>query len=177
MKSKKIQNIILFFSGINILFLGVYGALYYFINQKNKETAEIYSSLYRKVSEKDDLSSLERSLTNSTEKRAILESYFVRQEGAVAFIEQIENLGGYAGVDLKLNSVTPPKKTTDEFLVDFSATGKFENMYKLFALVDEIPYRVYIKKAALSVLKSDQKNAAPLWSGNFTIVLESYLEH
>jgi hypothetical protein len=134
--------------------------------------------LYKKASEKEDLLFVERSLTGSVEKRKILESYFVKPDEQVAFIEQIEKLGNLARVDLKLSSVTPPKKTGDEFLLDFTAKGEFSNMNKLFALIDEMPYRISVQKANLSSSNSNDSfiEKVPMWSGTFTLVLESYLD-
>jgi hypothetical protein len=176
MNGKKIQRIIIFFSVINVLLLGLYGVLYFSIKEKNQKTTEIYSSLYKKASEKEILLSIEKSLASTVDKRKIMETYFVKPAEAVSFIEQIEDLGDYARVEIKLNSVTPPKKKGEVFFLDFSAKGGFENMYRLFSLIDEMPYRVSIKKATLAAQAPEKNDSAAEWNGSFTVMLESYTD-
>jgi hypothetical protein len=149
--------------------------MFFSIWKNNKQTAEIYSSLFKKESEKDALNATERSLVDTVDKRKILDAYFIKPEQAVTFIEQVEKLGVITGTKVTIKSVVSPKKPGESFLLDFSAKGKFEDIYRLFGLIDEMPHKVTVKTAAISQSKNSEQDASE-WTGSFLITLESYLD-
>ncbi len=163
--------------GINALLLCAYGFMVFTTNERKLKTLQLHSSLYEQTSEKEEIRLMEKSIADSVETRKFLASYFVTPTDAVSFIGQIEKLGGYANVDLKIDSVTPPLKSNSPFLLSFSAKGEFDNMYRLFSLIGEMPYRIFVKNMTLTkeISSTDQVSSSDLWDGSFTIVLESYL--
>jgi hypothetical protein len=175
MHGNQIQKIIVIFSLINVLFVCLYGLLFFFIRQKNLQTTEIYSSLYEKESEKGALDSTEKSLADTEQQRKILDSYFINSTQAVSFIEKIEKLREYSHTEMVLNAVTPPKKQNEGLLLDFSASGNFEDIYRLFALIEKMPYRMTVRNAILA--KSGNEKNPERWTGSFSVVLESYLNN
>lgn len=174
MPGNQIQKIIVILSLVNVLFACLYGLLFFSIRQKNAQTAEIYSSLYKKESEKGALDSTAKSLADTSEQRKILDAYFITPTQAVSFLEKMEKLGGYSNTIIVLKAVTPPKKQGDGLLLDFSASGNFQDVYRLFSLLEEMPYRMMMRTAILSK-SGDEKNPEQ-WTGSFSVVLQSYLE-
>ena len=174
MHNRQIQKIIVFFSVITLLFACSYGGLFFFINQKNQQTMEIYSSMNKKESESGSLSITKKSLDDSVSKRKTLETYFITEDQTVSFIEQIEQLGDYSQANVKINSVIPPVKKGENFLLSLSASGKFEDIYRLLNLIEKMPYRVTIGKVSL-IKKENEIDIANQWIGSFTIYLESYV--
>jgi hypothetical protein len=174
MPSKQTQKLIAVFFFVNVVFACLYGVLFFSIRQKNAQTTEIYSSLYKKESEKGTLESTAKSLADTVEQRKILDSYFVTPMQAVSFIEKVEKLGGYSNTQMVLSSVTPPKKQGEGLLLGWSASGRFEDIYRLFALIEKMPYRMSVQTAIIS--KAGTENNPERWTGSFSVVLESYLE-
>jgi hypothetical protein len=173
MNNDKTKKIIIIFAIIDVALALSYGGLFFMVQQKNAQTSEIYSTLNRRASDKGALSRLEKSLADTEQQRALLSNYLITPEQTLSFIEQIESLGKKSLTDVKVTSVSSPKKTGDPFLLDFTAQGKFEDIYRLFSLLEEIPFRISIKNAAIAV-DTQAKQTPPLWNATFTIVLDSY---
>ncbi|MFA5831539.1 MAG: hypothetical protein WC878_06965 [Candidatus Paceibacterota bacterium] len=172
-KNKKINKITLLFAIADIVLISLYGLLFFTVKQTNVQTAEIYSSLYRRASDKGILLRLEKTLKETASQRALLDDYLVTPSETLTFIEQIEDLGKKSQTDVLVTSLSNPKKKGDPFLLDFTARGSFQNMNRLFSLVEAMPFRVSIKEISLSA-EEKEKESAPIWNASFKIVLESY---
>lgn len=155
------------------MFLGVYGYLFYVVGNKNAETAVLYTTSHQQASDKEKIQGLERTLKDTEKERSNLSTYFVTKRNAVTFIEQIEQTGKSAGVDLSVNSVSDDAKGGETTQLTFSAAGAFPDIYRLTALIESMPYKVTIKKVDMQTL-SDQKNGT-IWKGNFVVTLESFV--
>jgi len=175
MNNDKTKKIIAFFAIIDIVLVLIYGGLFFIVRQKNAQTAEIYSSLYRRASDEGALTRLEKTLADTEKQRALLDGYLVTSTETLSFIEQVEDLGKKSLTDVKVTSLSSPKKSGDPFLLDFTAQGEFGNISRLFSLVESMPFRISIKKANIAAIPQDKgATTASLWQASFTIVLESY---
>lgn len=169
MNNKKIKRLLAIFFLVDILFLGVYGYLFYVVDSKNRETAALYTASHQAASDKEKIQGLERTLKETEKERNNLSGYFVTKTNAVTFIEQIEKIGKNANVSLTVNSVSDDVKDNGAIQLNFSAVGSFPDMYRLIALVESMPYKVTLKKA--NVLRVvDQA----VWRGDFVVKLESF---
>lgn len=174
MNTKKNKRLLALFSLINIMFLGVYGYLFYVVASKNTETVVLYTTSHQQASDKEKIQELDRTIKDTEKERNNLSAYFVTKTSAVTFIEQIEKIGKNAGVDLSVNSVSGDAKGGGTTQLAFSAAGTFSDIYRLIALVESMPYKVTLKKADMQVT-SDQKDGSTIWKGGFVVTLESFV--
>ncbi|MBI2120032.1 MAG: hypothetical protein HYT94_00210 [Parcubacteria group bacterium] len=147
-----------------------YGAIWYSVHVKQKETATLYAASNQQESDQEKIRELEGTLKDTKESRAKLDEYFIQKANTVTFIEYIEQLGKDAGVALTVSSVTDAPKGSVGIQLDFSAAGSFSGLYRLIALVELMPYKIALKKADVQRVETDGQ-----WRGNFTIMLESFL--
>jgi hypothetical protein len=173
-KDKKINKITLFFAIADIVLISIYGGLFATTKQTNVKTAEIYSSIYRRASDKGILTRLEKNIADTASERSLLDEYLITPAETLSFIEQIEELGTKSGTEVQVTSILNPKKNDDPFLLDFTAQGRFENIYRLFSLVEAMPFHISIKETSISSDTAQEKEIAPTWKASFKIVLESY---
>jgi Tfp pilus assembly protein PilO len=175
MNSKKIKRFIIVFSFINIVLFGMYGYLFYVVNDKNKETAVLYAASHQQAADKEKIQGLERTLKDTAKDRDSISKYFVSKTNAVTFIEQIEKVGKSANVVLSVNTVSDDAKDMGGIQLSFSATGGFSDIYRLIALVESLPYKVTLKKTDIQKTE-ERKEGVAVWKGNFTVMLESFTQ-
>lgn len=172
MNTKKIKRNLAVFFFINIILLSVYGYLFYVVENKNAETAVLYTISHQQASDQEKIQGFGRTLKETEKERNNLSEYFAAKTSAVTFIEQIEKIGKSAGVDLSVNSVSDEVKGGATTQLTFSAEGSFSALYRLIALVESMPYKVAMKKADIQI--GDSKDTIEIWKGNFSVVLESF---
>ncbi len=165
----KTKKIIVFFAAADVVLALVYGVLFFNVNKKNAETAITYSTVYRRTSDETAFIRNKKTLADTEQQRSLLDAYVVTPEKSLSFIEQIENLGKITFTEVQVISLSNPKKAGDLFSLDFTAEGKFENVFRLFSLIEEMPFRLSLKRASMTANTQDET-----WKGSFTIVLYSY---
>jgi hypothetical protein len=174
MNDKKTQKLLLILFFANMALLGAYGYLSFSVKEKNKQTTLLYFATRQAESSTEEIRKFERTMKETEIERGKLSSYFVPETNPIAFIEQMEKIAKSTGVDLSIRSVFGDTKNDESVSLDFFATGNFSNLYRLVALVESVPYKVGIKKAILQKSVIDQETGQMLWSGDFTITLESF---
>ncbi|MCX6736375.1 MAG: type 4a pilus biogenesis protein PilO [Candidatus Parcubacteria bacterium] len=174
MNNGKIKKTIILFIIVDAILFFLYLGLFFATHWRNTQTQEIYASFYQQTSDAETLKRLESSLSDTEKQRALLNEHLITPSQTLTFIEQIESLGKQSLADVQVTSVASPKKKGEPFLLEFTASGGFENIYRLFSLVEEMPYRVTIRK--VNLLANPPSNELPSsWRASFTIVLDSYL--
>lgn len=161
--------IILFFADMALI--GVYAALFYFIEQRNEDTVQLYTDIKNHSSDQDKIQELERTLKDTEKDRAKLNEYFQSMD-AVKFIELVESLGRNAGVALSVGSVADAGKSDTGIVLDFTATGNFSNMYRLITLVESMPNKTVLKKISLTQKTDDAQKGEAMWTGHFILLIK-----
>ncbi len=174
MNNGKIKKTVILFVVVDAILFLLYVGLFFAVYRKNTQTQEIYASFYQRTSDAEVLKRMERSLFETEKQRALLDEHLITPTQTLVFIEQVESLGKQSHTDVQVTSITSPKKKGEPFLLEFNASGGFENIYRLFSLVEEMPYRVTIRKANL-VANPGGNGTTSSWRASFVIVLDSYL--
>ncbi len=137
-----------------ILMAGIY---YYFFNTLRKEV-ESSSSLANDTAtlavEENNLDSLRSTFSNTGNDQEKINSYFVQKDGAVDFINSIENLASSAHLVGKTDSVnttdmTPPSPMYELLHLTFSTRGSWRNTYYFLSLLESLPYNISIRQVGM----------------------------
>lgn len=174
MNNKKVKSLLIIFSLINTVLLSTYGYLLFVMKSKNNESTVLYMASHQAASDKERTQELARMLKETEADRKKISSYFFTKANAVTLIEQIENIGKSAGVDLAVNSVSDEAKDTGVTQLSFSATGSFAALYRLVALTESMPYKITLKRVDIQEM-NNQTQSGIGWKGNFTIMLGSFV--
>lgn len=158
----------------NIFLASVYGFFMYKISLEHDNIAKSIASLTKETRRESDLQALSSVLKMTETERAKIDSYFVTEQGTAHFLENIQKLGGKAGVDLNLSDVGIESK--EDLRINFSAGGSFGNMYKLLELMEKTPYAISFRSFNLNKVNISSAKTGPSqpWSGSFSIHLNSF---
>jgi Tfp pilus assembly protein PilO len=81
-----------------------------------------------------------------------IESFFLiyNEQNIVNFIEKIEQLAQETRVELEISNLLPSSENDKKYLnADFALKGNWEEINKMIALVENIPYKVSITDLSL----------------------------
>jgi len=172
------QKITLFFSLILLIGLCLVFAFLYNKIDNNNKNAEIDMTAWQtEMNQLDKINSLERSVEQVADDKALLETHFVKSSDIVPFLDTIE-IGPVIEADTAIDSVdTGPKN--DQLIVEIKASGSFEAVYKFLTLLENSPYELDFlsmdmhRTTALDV--SPKKIKSSSWDAIFKIQLLSYV--
>lgn len=162
--------------------LGLFGANAFFLFLTREEAGaarEIATKKFAAEMEAEEVRAIERAIAESKSEQDELLAYFVNKDGAVSFIERLESTGKTAGLAISLSNVSVPK-AGNVFQVDMATEGSFENTFYFLTLLEKLPYRISVEKANVRKKSapgadSDDLQAPAVWTGSFTILLESFI--
>lgn len=94
-----------------------------------------------------------------------IEGFFLvyNEQNIVDFIKKIEQLGEETGVNLEISNLTPLNEDDKKYLnADIALIGGWEEINKMIALVEYIPYKV-------SITNLNLKKEGSLWSSSLKV--------
>jgi len=157
-----------------LVFIALYALGYIVVQKKFSDVKDLVLQSRQEVLETEQLQSTKHLINDTREQREKLNNYFVTEDEIVVFIEQIESLGSFAGVSLELNAVDVVSDAGDDALsLKFTTYGSWEGTYYLLALIETLPYNIYIER--VRVLREDSENKGSQWRGDFNIRLNSFI--
>jgi hypothetical protein len=175
MKNKlKTKNILAVVIVLNFILVGAYTYAFYMVKEKNKSASKVSGELEQYLSKEGVINLVKKSVKDTTNEREKLNSYFVSRDDIVKFTKKIESLGEIAGVNLTIMGL----RTQGNILFfDISSWGSFRNLLHLVSLLENLPFKVDVKKAYI-----DKAEAPPGkedvgvsgWEGNFTVKLVGF---
>lgn len=132
-----------------VAFLGVYIFAGFFVKNLLKSTAENLSQLAALNRKDQNVQTLRRSLKNTEENRALLNTYFVSEDNIVGFLEKIEEMGPISGTTVTLQNVNQEGNPKNLVLL-VKASGPFSNIMTLTKLFEQAPYGIVVDKLYLN---------------------------
>lgn len=178
-----------FFATIFILFLLVIlvsaGWFYVFakISSGRKEILELRKNIMRSEKKMVDEKSLVVFLEGVKKEKGLIESVFLKEDDLIRLIKGLESIGESSGVSLKISAISTEKGESSKPVISFSAQGEFEQVFKYFYFLENLPYLITIDKVSFQnteangeIAQADNKktNSTPVWQALFSIKLESY---
>jgi len=149
-----------------IFFCFAFIFLYREINNNNQKAEQNFTTWQIETRRRDDIRTLDRSLKESADDRAQLETHFAKSSDVVPFLDTIEKLAPKAGAKAQVDSVSTMANNTG-LLVGLKVTGSFEAVYKFLSLLENSPYE-------LDFLLVDIHKATS-WEAIFKIQLLSFV--
>ena len=167
-KKSLILSIILF-----IFFSFVFIFLYKDINNK-KEMIQIAQERWQaEATRRENVKSLLNSVQSIKTERTLLDTHFVQSSDIVPFLDTIEKLAKNVGANAEVISVDVAKDNLS-LVVQMSASGSFETIYRLILLLENSPYNLEFVLVDIKNLDSSIKKISQ-WTATFQIKLLSFI--
>lgn len=167
-KKSLILSIIFF-----VFFSFVFVFLYKDINNK-KEAIQIAQEKWQtETTRRENIKFLIDSVESIKTEKTLLDSHFVQSSDVVPFLDTIEGLAKNVGANAEVISVDVVKDNSS-LVVQMSASGSFETIYKLILLLENSPYDLEFILVDIKNLNSSIKKI-PQWTATFQIKLLSFL--
>jgi hypothetical protein len=167
-KKSLILSIIFF-----VFFSFVFVFLYKDINNK-KEAIQIAQEKWQtEATRRENIKLLIDSVESIKTERTLLDTHFVQSSDVVPFLDTIEGLAKNVGANAEVISVDVVKDNSS-LVVQMSASGSFETIYKLILLLENSPYDLEFILVDIKNLNSSIKKI-PQWTATFQIKLLSFL--
>ncbi len=149
MKSK--NDILILGLSITVTLIALAVLIFFFktIENKNKHTSAVLTTLAEKVKQKENMKSLVEKLNKVSEMSATINSYFVDSKEVDSFINYLENLGTSAGVELEVQNFDVSPNSKNILNVTISTKGSFSNTMKTLILIENAPYKINITRTFL----------------------------
>ncbi len=169
--------------GINLIAI----AGWWFVYSSVQEEKETITALRREI----DIN--ERRMNNSHSLGVLLAdvkkdeekiaSIFLNPNNIVEFVESLEFLSHQASTTLEINAIKlpTPGDNIKEPAFHFKITGTFSELFRYFALFENLPYQIEIER--VSLLRPQASNLGgmtnikisnPIWEAEFDVKLLSY---
>ena len=163
---------------VSLLSATLYMFLFISTKRKIREAAVLDRLVEKEEISKYESGRLIQETTTLADKSDILDSFFIDPNTVVIFLESLEELGRKTGVSVSIISVKEgeAEKKSDllsgtiaPLSVKLTADGSFKNVYNFLTLLENAPYEIVFDR--IQLLKDEETG----WSGEFNIVLQSYI--
>ena len=168
-KTKKLLALVIL---INVVLLVAYTGAFVFVKSQGSKSAKTYLELLSEKQKQENIDTVRITVKNTTAERAKLKDYFVTQTEVILFIDKVESLGAESNTNITLNDL----KEIDEGKLVFSitATGAFDSLMHLLALIENIPYNIEIKQVSFRKVSVSEEKKDIVWEGSFSAELLSF---
>jgi len=153
--------------------------LYKKINDNNQKADQNTIAWMEGERRRADIMSLDRSLQEITEDKALLETHFAKSSDVVPFLDTLEKLAPKAGVKTEVDSVNV-KDNNVGLVVGLKASGSFVAIYKFITLLENSPYEldflsIDIHKLSSGSVSTGKDVRDSKWEAIFKIQLLSFI--
>ncbi len=147
---KKNHTILIFSTSIILLIISIMVLVFFFkiIENKNKHTGVVLTTLSNKITEKVNSQAIEKRAANINETKEAINSYFVNGKEIDSFINYLENLGIISGVELKVDSFEISPGSKNILIVSISTEGTFSNVMKALVFIENAPYKIHVMRTS-----------------------------
>lgn len=169
MKNKKLSIIV--FIGLLIL-ASVFLCVFSFssINKKTGQILNLQKEIAAAEKEFFKNKSLGNFIGNLKEKKEKIDTvFFVSENGTVKIIEDLEFIAAKTGSGIKFNNININDGVVQKPLIQFFITGRFDQVFRYLALLENLPYLINFEKIQC---KKDQS----AWGCDFEITLSSFIK-
>ncbi len=150
MKNKSTNLILIISVILLVLFSFTFVYLLNIIKNKNNHISAVSITLGRKMAEKQNITALEKKMTELVSIQKQISNYFVDTSNIDKFVEYLENVGSVNGSEVSVNSVDPIKNDKTKILVSLSINGSFSEVVKSIAIIENSPYGITINSLYLN---------------------------
>jgi len=173
---QKIISILIFAIVFNLALVGLYTIVLNTIKKKSENTSTVSVELEGYLNKEGKVNTVKNAVESTKDHRVKLEKYFINIDGIPVFTQKIESLKEISGVDeITINGL---KQKNNTLLLDFKTVGGFEDVLYLVQLVENLPFKVNIKKSYITKIKSAENVEEKIkWNGLFSIEIIGFLDN
>lgn len=149
---------------INILVAGAYSYAFVKIGQENQRVSDLSASVKSLTEQKENLSLIKKTLSDTASMRGQLDGYFVPKDGVVQFLNSVESLGNKNNLDVKILSVTadPADLSPDLFesvKASVEVSGTWSDVYRFASLAELLPFKISASRVDLEKISGETKSS------------------
>lgn len=141
---------------------GSLAALVYVIDADATALAEQSAALaVREAEEKERLDTV-RLLEDTLEERTELKKHVLTESGIISFITDLETIAAQQALEFTTQTITPvvtPDPLFDQLTIEFSFTGKQEQVVFLLELLETLPYHSTMQAVSIREISPEQSSA------------------
>lgn len=162
------------------IILALSGSVFAFLFLKIKSNEKVSEKMRQEwlveASRREDLKSLEKSISSIDEERALLDSHFSTSSNVVPFLDMIEKLAKDVGAKAEPTLLNLSKDNA-ALIVQAKAEGSFTSVYKFLTLLENAPYEIeFISMDVQKIANADSKNDKAVWIATLDIKLLSFMK-
>jgi hypothetical protein len=112
----------------------------------------------------------------SSDERATLETYILRDENIIDFLALIESVGREQGVGLTTRTleVVNPDLPYEELKIEIEVVGTHDAVLHTVRMFENIPYQSYM--SGLSFAQTSNAEIQNAWRTSFSLFVTKYME-
>ncbi|MSU56239.1 MAG: hypothetical protein EXS51_02955 [Candidatus Taylorbacteria bacterium] len=152
--SRKSKELLVITLLLNLAAAGWYGFLFYEVKQKNERISNLVNEIEVRSAEENMQGSIKTLVAETEPLREKLSNYFVGKEGAVTFIELLEQAGRDVGASVTIEAVSPVELPSVSFAetlrFTIKATGTWSSVTRFLGLMEFLPYEAQIQQVVIS---------------------------
>jgi hypothetical protein len=152
---------------LNLVAVLAFGSVAYQVVGQGQELTKQLDALGEQRAQEASYINLQRLADDSTEDRARLQSFFLRQESdSIDFLNRVETIAPSAGVALETNELKSLKEKDSEeewVQASFSFSGSRENVQNFVQVLETLPYVL-----RLTDLEMDARSTT-IWQAEVTL--------
>lgn len=174
MNKKKAYIILILTSIFLLISIGICIFLFISIKNRNENSSILSMTIDKKISDKNNLSNLERTIEETKNQREVLQSYIVDENHLDQFIGWLEDSGASFSTKINVDSVNRANEP-NLLNVSITSTGNFTDVLRFLFFIENSDFKLNIKNVFLSKISiQDEAESAPVFSWqmqvNFNIV-------
>lgn len=178
---------------LTVLVLGALGGYFYFhsiLKDTAQSTTDAMTEIANEQLSQSNIFALKKTIKETEADRDTLQSYFVKEDEVVVFIESIESLGKKTNTTVQITQAQAsqdPKKPSTLF-ISLSSSGTFSDVTHFLVLLENLPHDISVDKVLMSVQTTPEqvivdsktgkivssKSGTKSWTADVDINLLSY---
>ena len=149
----------------------VYGGLYWSIGKKEQNISGLLVTIQEESKKTLQIKTLTDVVENSTKDRAELETYFIKTEDIVGFIEKVEALGASAGIGTDIKGVNVLGEGGSYLQMELETKGSLRGTLQFLTLMELLPGALSFDKVFMT---ESIKEKEKVWEGSFAVRVFSF---
>lgn len=170
----KTKKILILCVVLNLLIWSAFAFFFLKIRTQANRISDLTSEVGVDMNRDKNLRAAKAALSENKAEISLLDSYFVKSDGVVDFINGLEALGNKNGVTINIASVSvesdPKAKATlyEMLRLKIEISGSWASVTNFIAILENIPYAVSISQVSLASIPSaanDGVKGNTVWRG------------
>lgn len=120
------------------------------IENKNKHTSVVLSTLEGKMQEKENAVLFADKVAETKSLQRSIDNYFLDPNQIDTFVGYLERIGSNLGGEVVVNNIEIPLKVKNMVNVKLSVFGTFEEVVKIINYIENAPYQIDVTQLYLN---------------------------